>query len=615
MIKREKLLRVFIGLLLIILVLSFIGDNLTLKNTNYNKNNDLNLSSSLEGIENVVITRVVRQVNISGYGTLIFEDTLDVKNLNNNPISSIFICLPSYDYEDLTFFQAKGINQNTLLAERTNMKMNDFEMIIVYFDSPLLPHQTKTILFKYIYKDVLSYYTIDKQYVGFLMNVFPLLPYKLDGEITTNIKIPEGAEDVINDWGQYLPEAYRIVFRFDYIKLEIGAFYVSPFLENLGDRKIVQISFSDNIRTNIEMNEINREIFISPWGILRIREEFSVHNLGDIDAYTLSLRVPKDARNIYISDFLGEIQGISFLDIEIYNYKRADIELMENRVRLTPNSTYSFNVEYYLPFEKYISMNWFQQSIQIDLLTTTFEYLGRDQTTKIIIEGCYTISSITDPPDAIQKSKGTTIIIYRADIVNPTETKVIQLTFTLDIFELILRPIAFILIISVIASIFVLLIKTRKKERDITIIETKFIPVNEIREFCSLTEEKNALILEIRQAEEDSKRKKMAKKKYKNILDKNTAKIEEIQKEVMSFKKALIEAGETFESVIKRLDVLDAERSSIQDSLSLLESRYKRGRLPSRAAYIKLSNDFKKRRKKIDRTIDRYIQQLRSYLL
>ena len=76
-----------------------------------------------------------------------------------------------------------------------------------------------------------------------------------------------------------------------------------------------------------------------------------------------------------------------------------------------------------------------------------------------------------------------------------------------------------------------------------------------------------------------------------------------------------MEINETFENIVKRLDVLEAERISVKDSLTLLESRYKRGRLPSRAAYQKLSDDFKKRRKKIDRTIDKLIQQLRSYLL
>jgi hypothetical protein len=147
------------------------------------------------------------------------------------------------------------------------------------------------------------------------------------------------------------------------------------------------------------------------------------------------------------------------------------------------------------------------------------------------------------------------------------------------------------------------------------LITREFIPVNEIREFCSLYEEKNALTLEMRQAEEDAKRKKLAKKNFKNIITKNTAKVDEIQQELTPFKSILNESGEVFENIIKKLDVLEAERISIKDSLNLLESRYKRGRLPSRAAYMKLSDDFKKRRKKIDRTIDKFLQQLRSYLL
>ena len=107
----------------------------------------------------------------------------------------------------------------------------------------------------------------------------------------------------------------------------------------------------------------------------------------------------------------------------------------------------------------------------------------------------------------------------------------------------------------------------------------------------------------------------MAKKTYNNILSKNTLKIEQIKQELLPFKKVLMDTNETFENLIKKLDILDAERISVDDSLNLLETRYKRGRLPSKAAYEKLSTDFDRRRKKIDRTIDRIIQQLRSYLL
>ncbi|MFX0140136.1 MAG: hypothetical protein ACFFDN_41225, partial [Candidatus Hodarchaeota archaeon] len=553
----------------------------------------------------IIITNFNREAEISGYGLVLFEDSLTIKNLNNNPISSIFYGLPTYEPEDLVFFKATGTNQNTLLAERSNLIMNGFEMIVIYFNSPLLPHQTRTI----------KYRLVETQVISLAVLPFPLLPYKIEGDINAIFKFPEDAINIQTGWGVIDTVIHEILYAFDNIKYTLGIDFITPFLENLGDYMGDVIDFEESTGTKTEMKEINREIFISPWGIIRVKEEFSLQNLGEIEFYTCSLKIPKHATNLYISDDLGEILGVTIENSPDSEYKVVEINLLINRVKMTPNSIFIFNVEYNLPFENHISVNWLQESIQIDLLTTVYDYLGRDETINVIIDGCYNIDSITYPPDAIKKSQGATILVYESDFVSPFETKVIQFTFTINIFDILLRPIIFILIIAVIASAFVLITKTRMKEYDKAAIKREFIPVNEIREFCSLYEEKNALTLEIRQAEEDAKRRRMAKKKYKNILSKNTSKIDEIQQEIIPFKKAIIETSETFESIIKRLDVLDAERVSVKDSLSLLESRYKRGRLPSRAAYEKLSDDFKKRRKKIDRTIDKVIQQLRSYLL
>ena len=616
MVKKEKLLLFLTSFLLFIVMVSYIANDSEVHYTDYNNiNENIEVSTSLEGIENIIITEVNREVNISGYGLLYFEDLLEVKNLNNNPISSIFVGIPAYDPEDLVFFKATGINENTLLAERSGIIMNGFEMIVIYFDSPLLPHQTRTIKFIYIYKNIITYAMIDDQYAAFLVNVYPVLPYKIEGDIVAYFNAPKDSSELEGDWGTPLGGLNTLLYTFEDISSQIGVDFITPFLENLGDKKVVRISFINNEKTKIEMKEINRDIFISPWGIIRVNEKFSIENLGVINFHIVSLKIPQHASNLHIFDDLGEILGVVIENSGVPKYKEVTIYLFENRLRLMPNSSFNFNVEYNLPFENYVTLDWFQESIQIDLLTTTYDYMGRDQTINVIIDGCYNVDSISKYPDAIKKTQGTTVLVYKSDFISPLESMVIQFTFTIDLFNMLLRPIMLILITAIIASAFVLIIKTRKKEYDKATITREIIPVNEIREFSSLYEEKNALTLEIRQAEEETKRKKMAKKKYKNIQNKNTSKIDEIQKEIMPFKKIIMETSDTFENIIKRLDVLEAERISVKDSLNLLESRYKRGRLPSRAAYLKLSDDFKRRRKKIDRTIDKFIQQLRSYLL
>jgi hypothetical protein len=368
--------------------------------------------------------------------------------------------------------------------------------------------------------------------------------------------------------------------------------------------------------TKMQIESIAREIFISAWGLIRIKEEILIENIGLIVIPSFSMNIPKASKNLHVYDEIGDLEtSDSTENGEDQEVRTFDINLALNRAVIYPGSKYKFFIGYELPFEDYASLNWFEQSIKIDIYTTTHEFYVIEEVTQLIIEGCNNVERISINPFATENLRGSTILTYISENVSPIEKFALQFTFSIDLFDLLLRPLILVLIIALILSLFVVFIKTRKRQEDRAEITGEFIPFNEIREFSSLYEEKNALALEIRRAEQEAKRKKIAKKTYKNILSKNTLKIDQIKQELTPFKKVIMETNDTFQNIIKKLDVLDAERISVDDSLNLLETRYKRGRLPSKAAYEKLSIDFMKRRKKIDRTIDRLIQQLRSYLL
>ena len=613
--KRKGFLLILTGLVLSIVVLSVMFDNTEIAYTNYSNNKIPQSSTNLDGIENIIITKLDRNANITAYGLLSIEDTITFNNLNNHPITSIFFGIPIDISEDLIFFKATGIDDNTLISDSSSTTMNGNQMIVIYFDSPLLPYQIREIKFTHTYKNIITYTLLeDNQHIVFYPIVYPLVPYNIEGEVSAIFNYPLTASSVEGGWGFVNPTLNFISYDFDTIKDQLEIDFISPFLENLGENREALIHFVENDNSKLEMEEVNREIFISPWGIIKVKEKCSLLNSGYKTTNIFTIRIPKTATNLYVYDDLGEIQGTDIGDQGGSNYKTVTIILYLNRVPLEPNRNFKFTVEYNLPFENHVSLNWFEQSIQIDLLTTNYDFLGKNQNINVIIEACSSINSITESPTAIKMSKSATTLSFLSETVCPLERKVIQFTFTIDMFDILLRPIIFILIISLIASIYVLVIKTREKT-DSTVLSTKYIPTNEIREFCSLYEEKNALTLEIRLAEDDAKRKKIAKKKYNNILTKNVSKIDEIQKEITPFKKVLVEISDIFGTIVNRLDILEAERTSVTDSIALLESRYRRGRLPSRAAYLKLSDDFIKRRKKIDKTIDKLIQQLRSYLL
>jgi len=613
MLKRKSYFLILLFILTFLINISFITPDSEINHIGNEEFKSPENSANLEGVENIIITNIFRIANISAYGLISFEDYITFKNYNNNPINSIIITIPLNHSSNLIFFEAIGSDGNTLLAEYSNMILDTYEVFSIYFDSPLLPQQSKQIKLIHQYNNLLFYSLKQNQYISYTGSVFPTLPYKAEKAMQAYFYVSLRSNDIDGEWGFADPNLYRIKYDFEYIREEVKDPYIAPFLANLAENKEVTVSFYHTDITRTEIKRVDREIFLSPWGIIRVKENYEIENLGIIDFYRFSLKLPLSAKNVYIADELGEILGSELSKDS--KFKILSFNLIENRLVLKPNSSFNFKIEYNLPFEKYFSINWFQESFYINLFTTSSDYLEREQNVKIIIDGCLHIDDITDPPNSIKNSYKATIITYNYDYISPLERKEIQVTFTIDYFDFLFRPLIFVFLFSIIGSIFVLLIKTGKKEIDSSILQRELIPVNEIREFCSLFEEKNALTLEMRQAEEDAKRKKIAKKNYKNLVNKNNSKIDIIQKEIIPFKKSIMETSETFGNIIKKMDLLEAERISVKDSISLLENRYKRGRLPSRAAYLKLLDDFQKRMKKIDRTIDKLIQQLRSYLL
>jgi hypothetical protein len=625
--KKKNYVFLLSGLLFIVIIISSINTNSQFPAYNQEENETPKIAGNLEGAENILVTELVRAGNVSGYGMVNIKDKITIQNNNENPIDSMFIGIPLRHSDDLIYYQAYGENENSLVIDRLNIVMNEFEMLIIYFDSPLLPYQSTTVYFFQSFKNLFTYnlfYEPDLQvHQNFTFTVWPILPYRAEGYIYTTYQIPSTAERLYFERvGSTGNEDDTKTYRWDLSK-SLKYDHLEPFLANLEDaidanngKEFITILFQDTVLkfAEIHVEEINREIHISPWGIIKVEENFLIQNHGYFNQRSVSVNIPSNAKNVKVIDDLGEL-SFTIDNTKTNNRKKLEVNLIQNRAFLTPSSKVKLLLTYDLPFNDYFSANWLQQSLKMNLITSQFEYLVKKQTINIIIEGCGTIDYISTPPNAIGQSGSSKILTYYSDYVSPIENENFLITYTIDLFDLLLRPLLIMLIIAILLSLYTLIIKSKKSEEEILTFKKELMPISEIREFCSLYEEKNALTLEIRKAEEDAKRKKLAKKTYKSILTKNATKIEQIKEEIIPFKKDLAETNETFNNIIKKLDVLDAERVSVDDSLNLLDNRYKKGRLPSKAAYEKLANDFLNRRKKIDRTIDRYIQQLRSYLL
>ncbi|MFW9950716.1 MAG: hypothetical protein ACFFKA_11410, partial [Candidatus Thorarchaeota archaeon] len=145
------------ALIFFIILISSI--NITYQSTQYNreKNEIPDLAGSLEGAENILISAIDRFGNVSGYGMANIRDELSIRNNNDNPIDSILFGIPLNYIDDLIYYKAYGETNNSLVIERKNFIMGNYEMLYVYFDTPLLPFQSTTVSIFQSYKNLFTY--------------------------------------------------------------------------------------------------------------------------------------------------------------------------------------------------------------------------------------------------------------------------------------------------------------------------------------------------------------------------------------------------------------------------------------------------------------------------
>ena len=261
MVKRVRTQLIFIIISVIILInILYLPNDSEVKYPQNVDTQNLQNSASLEGAENIIVTGVNRIANISGYGLVSIEDEITVKNFNNNPIISIFFAIPLNLSDKLIFFEANGDDENTLLIERSFMKMNDHEMIAIYFDTPLLPQQQKSIKILQHFKDLVYYYQQgENQLIIFTGVVYPILPYRIDKNVIMSVNLPSGAESIEGGWGFEHHELFFVKYDFTYISDAVKDPYITPFLENLEDNKDIMITFVKNDITVMEVENIDRE--------------------------------------------------------------------------------------------------------------------------------------------------------------------------------------------------------------------------------------------------------------------------------------------------------------------------------------------------------------------
>ncbi len=564
-------------------------------------------STTLEGssYDNVYITQLNRTFAIQDNAYVVIEDKFQFLNNRSSSLANIYIGFSDDDMNYLLFNEAYDENLGPLASRLLDGKTNGVFILEITLNHPLLPFSSVKVNLKSVFNINFTYHESEYSWYGLDCEIWPITPYEIKA-YTTEINTPTGSSDVSIE--PYVPDEYSTVGADTFFT----GIDVAPF-----ETKTRNFLYKNYIISKLHMLQLDRTITINPWGYALVTEDHVIANYAKTGAQILDFEIPLNAKNFSISDSIGEILGIEENPgPNEYGRKDISIYLMVNRVDLKYNTTMIYQIKYYLPYDEYITKNLGTKNLRIDLYPTHMNYIIESQKIKIEILGASSIYRVNFPESQlIQSSSG--IIFERVNTqITPYHSLLLDITYTTKFVSFFGRSTIFTLMFTIIFGLYVVMRNKRKEyeESEESYIEQS-IPIRELTQFVTLIEEKNAILLDIEKADSDLKRKRIQRKVYTKTVKNYQSKLKELNEEIVPFKRILIESGGIIQSIIQKLDFLEAEKISVKDSVRLLKDRYKKGKLPSKAAYERLSSDMLKQLDSSQKKIDRYINELRAYII
>ncbi|MHA1898628.1 MAG: hypothetical protein ACTSU2_14650 [Promethearchaeota archaeon] len=552
----------------------------------------------------IIVTNAKRSVELGMYGIVSVEDDIRVLNNGSTPVEELYYSIPNKYEGYVEYFGANTESGSTLLVQEKLNRINGHKTYIIYLNEPILPLETLKL------KIITQFFNIfetsgsaQSQIIELNFSVYPYVPYPIQ-VIDTGIRVPDGA--TLNDFN---PESDNITQAAKYYhRTDVPAYSLQD----------IQIKYTYNTNPTIVFEKVDRKIYVNSWGYIKVVEDHIMHNLGQIPVSSYDFKLLADIQNISAYDRIGGISGATINEFPNSDGKTRNVtmNLIDNRSKLTGNSTVSYTLEYNIPIA-----NFYGQSLRKSSFIVNLNYLKSDmmiisQSVEIYLYGAMRIDYVSIAPDYIGYAENSLVLTYTEQNITSYEDAYLYIEYKTDPIQLSFRGIVFSLIIIGFLSYYV--VQKNKEEKTslrAEVLRENEFPEKEVREFISLYEELNAIRIDLMQLDANLDKKKIAKKAYSRQRKLLESKIKELNEEIKGFKRTILEKGGRIAELVQRLDVKETELLANEDSIKLHKERYRRGKLPSKRAYSTLLLQMERNSEKIQKEIDKTINEIKSFLI
>jgi hypothetical protein len=517
---------------------------------------------------------VNRRAFINEWGVVAINDTVTVRNTGTEPVTGIRMGLPREYASDLDYLSSRDQYRIDVVVKRDANPSSPIYWMDFEFPSPVMPQKS------YQFSTVMVIDNIVKYFEGTFIYRFadaPSLQIKAS-PCNVTVLLPQGS-------AMFLPP------NFTFTQVEIGGMpSLTHTFDPLEPNRDTSMSFnftSVSIQF-MDVSSVEREISFGGDGYIHVADTYAVRNLAAAMS-SLSIQLPKGATGIRAYDPAGPLWT------EEQETTQASVSPRYGTLR--GNENFTFTLSYRLPTSYVKQVKWWgQYELAFDFLTS-HPWMVDKLTVRVVMEEGMKLEKSSQNPTSSYMDHGKTVHVYDFNGVTPLH----NLTFTIEYkylsFWTAFRPITWLAAVEAIVAVF--LVASRGKK----VMPVTVAPLETIRRFVGLYDERTALRLEIDRLQEDMARGGISKHDYRRRRKDIDSRLDEINRSLGSVKQQLRSAAGRYDEMIRKLDKAEAEIDAAKASEAQVRVQYRSGKI-NKDVYETVLSDVRKRVARARETIE-----------
>lgn len=538
----------------------------------------------------LIITDIDRDVYYETYGMTLVTDTITIYNPGPEPAFSFLTAYPLSEINSVKEFRAETLNGTSLLFQRVPIIGPNCTGWQIFLHTPVMPSQNTTIKAQMAITGLTSQ-TGEKAKIA--VPVKPTSPYFIQSYETRFTYVEVFTAPTRTLWSG--SDLHPFSFEWGISNLEFDSAEFFPL---------------------ITYSELHRQFSIDPWGYLFAHEEHTLQVNSDNPRFSnvdrvwqsIQLLLPPGSQFLRVYDSVTNLSSQIETPASIFDPGIINVNF---QYHLEKGDTYTFYFEYRIPLDHNQLVLQTGQLLFLDLYLE-YPFLIEQQTTEFLLPIGSWLQGVPLGAMTSISPTGQYLVSIRANNVTSITQSEVRLNYVYPLSQAFIRPVVLFLLVGIFCLGYVIVrhVPFFREEEEEIVVAAEVDPAI-LSEFCALYGEKIALLLQSERLEKTMLQGKISKPRYRKEKKSFEKKLRALDQELASRSQSLIDAGGKYESSVRQLELMEAERVSAIEALHALEQRYRQKRITA-SVYQKLQKDLEKRRDKAVGRMDRILLSLRE---